>query len=163
NLVGYGCCKSAEREAKSFDARIEKLDFKLAIDDWSALPDQLVQALCGHRADASFVDVKSVSGARRLSIDQDTQFDGRSRRRGAHDEMKIAGMKAVHEASVGLVQFGGVALYRPIAGQCPIVTAKPRRRFIHARLVAGRAARRCKALGTFVADVVFRRLEACPI
>src|SRR6185503_3464417 len=48
---------SAEREAKSLDARLEKLDFKLAISDWSGLPDQLVQTLLGHRADTLLIDI----------------------------------------------------------------------------------------------------------
>src|SRR5262249_25307508 len=116
NLVGYGCCKSAEREAKSLHARLEKLDFKLAIDNRSALPDQLVQTLRGHGTDALLIDVKSVSGARRLSIDQHAKLDGRSRCRGPHDQMKIAGVEAIHEAPVRLGQFGGLALYPPVAG-----------------------------------------------
>src|SRR5262245_33896062 len=101
---GCGRCKSAERKAKSLHARIKKFDFKLAIGNWSGLPDQLVQTLRGHRADALFVNVKSVSGARRLSIDQDTKFNGRSWCRRAHDEMKIARVKAIHEAPVRLIQ-----------------------------------------------------------
>ena len=52
---------SAEREAKSLHARIKKLDFKLTIGNWTGLPDQLVQALFGHRADALFVNVNSVT------------------------------------------------------------------------------------------------------
>src|SRR6476646_5210594 len=43
---------SAECEAKSLHARIKKLDFKLTIGNWTGLPDQLVQTLFGHRADA---------------------------------------------------------------------------------------------------------------
>src|SRR5262245_41381199 len=100
-----------------------------------------MQTLRGHRADALFINVKSVSGAWRLSIDQDAKFNGRSRCRRTHDEMKIAGMKAVYEAPVRLVQFDGVAFYRPVAGQRPIVPAEPRRHFIYMRLVTGRAAR----------------------
>ena len=114
---------SAECEAKSLHARIKKLDFKLTIGNWTGLPDQLVQTLFGHRADALFVNVKSVRRAWRLSIDQHTKFYGRSWRRGTHDEMKVPRMKAVCDATVGLVQFDGVALYRPVAGQRPIVPA----------------------------------------
>ena len=104
NLLDNGCCTSAEREAKSLHARIKKLDFKVAIGNWSGLPDQLVQTLCGHRADALFVNVKSVSGAWRPSIDQHTKLDGRSWCRRAHDEMKVARVKAIGDAAVRLVQ-----------------------------------------------------------
>ena len=90
--------------AKSLHARIEKLDFELAIGDGLRLPDQLVQPLLGHRAVALLVDVDAVSRARRLSIDQHAKSHGRSRRCRTHDEMKIAGVKAVRDASVGLVQ-----------------------------------------------------------
>jgi hypothetical protein len=73
---------SAECEAKSLHARIKKLDFKLAIGNWTGLPDQLVQTLFDHRADALFVNIKSVRRAWRLSIDQHTKFYGRSARDG---------------------------------------------------------------------------------
>src|SRR4249919_3445159 len=97
NLLDCGCCTSAEREAKSLHTRIKKLDFKLAIGNWSGLPDQLVQTLFGHRANALFIDIKSMRRAGRLSIDQHAKFYGRSWRRRAHDEMKIAGVKAVRD------------------------------------------------------------------
>ena len=111
------------------------------IGNGSGLPDQLVQTLLGHRTDALFVNINSVRRAWRLSIDQHAKFYGRSWRRRAHDEMKVARVKAVRDAAVGLIQFDGVALYRPVAGQRPIVPAQPCRQFIHARFVAGCAAR----------------------
>ena len=73
------------------------------------------------------VDVSSVGRARRLSIDQHAKSHGGSRRRRAHDEMKIAGVKAVRDAAIGLVQRGGIPLHRPIAGQRPIVQAQAAR------------------------------------
>ena len=85
-----------------------------SISNWRSamgfgLSDQLVQTLFGHRAVALLVDVDAVSRARRLSIDQHAKSHGRSWRRRAHDEMKIAGVKAVRDAAVGLVQHGGIA------------------------------------------------------
>src|SRR5215208_591755 len=64
---------SAERERKSLDARIEELDLELSIGDGLRLPDQLIQPLFGERAVALVVDVVSVSGARRLSVDEDAK------------------------------------------------------------------------------------------
>src|SRR5215208_6648913 len=96
------CNGSAERERESLHARTKKLDFELAICDRLLLPDQLVHPLFGHRAVARFIDVNAVSSARRLSIDQHAEFHGRSRRRRPHDEMKVAGVKTVRDASAGL-------------------------------------------------------------
>src|SRR6478609_2571417 len=113
--------RSAERESKSLRARIEKLDFELSIGDRRRLSDQLIQPLLGHRADALFVDVESMRRSWRLSVDRNAKLHRRSRRRRTHNKMKIARVKAVHDAAVGLVQFGSVAFYRPVAGQRPTV------------------------------------------
>jgi hypothetical protein len=43
---------SAEGEAKSFGARAKKLDFEQFVGDASCLPDQLVEALFAHSANA---------------------------------------------------------------------------------------------------------------
>ena len=133
--------KSAKREAKNLNVRIQKFNFKLAIDDWSRLPDQLVQALPGHRAEALIVNIYSVCRAGRLSIDQHAKFHGRPWRRGTHDEMKVARVKAIRDATVRLIHFDGVALYRPIPGHRPIVQAQLRGHLIHLGLVADRAVR----------------------
>ena len=154
---------SAERERKSLHARTEKLDLELSIGDGLRLPDQLVQTLFGHCAVALLVNVNSVRRAWRLSIDQHAKSHGRSWRRRAHDEMKIAGVKAVRDASIGLVQHGGFLLHRPIAGQRPFIQAQPRGECIDARLVPDRTAGRRKVLGALIADIIFRRLQAAPI
>ena len=56
----------AECECEGLHARIEKLDFELAINDGLRLADQLVQPLFGHHAVALLADVNSMSRARRL-------------------------------------------------------------------------------------------------
>src|SRR3977135_353836 len=96
--------RSAERERKNLHARTEKLDLELAIGDGLRLSDQLVQPLFGNCALALLVNVNSMSCARRPSIDQHAKSHGGPLGRRAHDEMKIAGVKAVRDASVGLVQ-----------------------------------------------------------
>src|SRR6267142_2699771 len=115
---------SAKRERKNLHARTEKLDLELAIGDGFRLSDQLVQTLFGHRALALFVNVNSVSRAWRLSIDQHAKSHRRSwrcraQRCRAHDEMKIAGVKTIRDAAIGLVQHRGILLHRPIARQRP--------------------------------------------
>src|SRR5262249_57029498 len=104
-----------------FHVRIEKLDFELSVGDGLWLSDQLVQPLLGDRAVTLRVDVASLSGAWRLSIDQHAKSHRRSWRFRTHDEMKIAGMETVGDTSVGLVQRGSFSFDRPIAGQGPFI------------------------------------------
>jgi hypothetical protein len=68
-----------------------------------------------------------VSGARRLSINEYAKSHRRSSRRRSHDEMKIAGMKAVGDPPVGLVQHGEPFLHRPITLQGPMIEFQLRR------------------------------------
>src|SRR5918998_5813414 len=154
---------SAERESKGLHAWTEKLDLEPSIDDGFRLSDQLVQTLLGHRAVALFVNVGSVSRAWRLPVDQHAKSHGRSWGCRAHDEMKIAGVKTIRDASVGLVQHGGFLPHRPITGQRPIIQAQPRGQFIDARFVQEPPARRRKVLGALIPDIVFWRLQAVPI
>src|SRR5258708_38417808 len=157
------CRGSAERERESLHARIEKLDLELSISNGPRLSDQLIQPLFGNRAVALVVNVNSVSSARRLSIDEHAKSHGSSSRRRSHDEMKIAGMKAVRDPSVGLVQHGGLFLHRPITRKGPMIESQPRGGSIAARLVQYCTAGRRKVLGALIADIVFRRLQAAPI
>jgi hypothetical protein len=94
---------SAERECKGLHVRIEKLDLELSVGDGLRLPDQLVQALLRNYAVALLVDIASVGGTWRLSIDQHAKSHRGSWRFRTHDEMEIARMKTVCEASIGLV------------------------------------------------------------
>jgi hypothetical protein len=73
-----GAEPSAEREGKNLHARIEKLDLELPVVDGLRLPDQLVPALFGSRAVSLSIDVDSVCGAWRLSVDEHPKSDGRS-------------------------------------------------------------------------------------
>src|SRR5262245_24367113 len=94
---------SAEGERKSFHARIEEFDLELPVGDGARLSDQLIQPLLGGRAVASIVDVQPVSAARRLSVDENAESHGSSSRQRPHDQMKIAGVEANRDPSVGLV------------------------------------------------------------
>jgi hypothetical protein len=55
----------AESERKSLDARTQKLDLELVIDDRLLLPDQLVQPLLGHDALAFRINVNATAGSQR--------------------------------------------------------------------------------------------------
>src|SRR5215212_7995072 len=102
------CRGSAERERKSLHARIEKLDLEASISNGLRLSDQLIQPLFGNRAVALVVNVNSVSSARRLSVDEHAKPHRGSSRCRSHHEMKVAGVEAVRDPPVGLVQHGGL-------------------------------------------------------
>ena len=81
---------SAERERKGLHARIEKLDLELSIDDRIRLSYQLVQPRFGYGAVTLILDINSVGGARRLSVDEHTKSHGFPSYCGSHDEVQIA-------------------------------------------------------------------------
>ena len=129
------CRRLSERERKSLDTRIEKLDFELSISDGLRLSDQLIQPRLCNSADALVVYVNSASSARRLSIDEHAKSHGSSSRCRSHDEMKIAGLKAVRDPPVGLVQHSVMFLHRPITRQRPMIESQLRGVSINATLV----------------------------
>src|SRR5829696_507016 len=167
NLLGRWvnslCRGSAERERISLHARIEKLDLELSISDGLRLSDQLIQPLFANRAVALVVNVNSVSSARRPSIDEHAKSHGSSSRCRSHDEMKIAGVKAVRDRPVGLVEHSSLFPHRPITRKSPIIEPQPRGGIIEARLVQYRTTGRRKVLGALIAEIVFRRPQAAPI
>src|SRR5205823_1716660 len=118
--------QSAEGECKSLHTRIEKLDLELSIGDRPLLADQLIQPLVGHRAVALFVDIGSMRSTGWLSIDEHTKTHGSPPRCGSHNEMKIAGVKAIGDPPVGLVQGGKRLLNRPVTRQSPIIEFQAR-------------------------------------
>src|SRR6266851_9408037 len=157
------CRGSSECERKSLHARIEKLDLELSISNGLRLSDQLIQPLFGNRAVALIVNVTSVSLARRQSIDEHAKSYRSSSRRWSHDQMKIAGVKAVHDAPVGFVQHRGLSLHRPITGKGPMIEREACGGSIDARLVQDCTTGRRKVLGARVSDIVFRRPQVAPI
>src|SRR5438046_2979993 len=120
-LARLPCRESAERESKSLHAGIEKLDLEPSISNRLRLSDQLIQPLLGNRAVALFVDIDSVRGTRRLPIDEHAKSHGRSSCHRTHDQVKIARVKAVGDPPVGFVQYDGLRLHRPIAGERPVI------------------------------------------
>src|SRR5215510_10097836 len=98
-----GSCRSTERERECLHARIEKLDLEQSIGDGFRLPDQLVQALFGDRAVALIVDIDAMGGTWRLSIDEHTKPHGGAWGCRSHDEIEIAGVKAVGNPAAALV------------------------------------------------------------
>ena len=106
---------SAKCERKSFHTRIEKLDLELSIRDRPRLANQLIQPGFGNRPVALFVNVNAMSSARRLSIEEHAKAHGLVPSRRSHDEIEIAGVKAVHDPAAGGVLRNGLSAHRPIA------------------------------------------------
>src|SRR5258708_6395003 len=142
---------SAEGECKGLDARIEKLDLEQSIADRLRLSDQLVGPLFGDRAVALLVDIRPVSSTRCLSINADAKPHGGTWRCRSHDEMQIAGMKAICDPPIALVQLAEPLPHRPISGQGPMVQPQLRRGCIHSPLVQCLTAGGGKVFGTLIA------------
>src|SRR5204862_2971978 len=108
---------SSERKDISLHARIEKLDLEHSIGNRLGLPDELVEPLFSGRAVALLVDVGPVSIPRRAPIKEHAETYRRSARWWSHDQMQIARVKPVDDASVGLVERYGTGVQRPIAAE----------------------------------------------
>src|SRR5262249_44744104 len=132
------------------------------INDGLRLPDQLIHLLFGNRAVAVAVYVSPVSNARRLSIDEHAKSHGISSGCRSHNQVKIAGMKAVGYSPIGLVQENGLFLHCPIPGKSPMIESQLRRSSIEATLVPCCTAGGRKVLGALIADIVFLRLQVAP-
>ena len=96
-----------------------KIDFPVAIDNdygiWRAFENHYWPAL--------------------YLIDAHAKAYGRSPRGPSHDEMKIAGVKAVRDLPVDRVQHRGLFPHRPLTGKGPLIEPQPRRESRDARLV----------------------------
>src|SRR5262249_5710333 len=112
----HGCAaRSAECERVSFHAQVDELDLKQPIGNGLGLSDQLIQSLFGDRSVALIVDIGPVSSTRRPSIKEHAKPHGSPSRCRSHDEMQIAGVEAIYDPPVGLVQHAGLPLDAPIA------------------------------------------------
>ena len=80
-----------------------------------------------------------------------------SGRRSKH-QMQIAGVEAVDDAAVLLVEDGMLAADRPVARQPPFIEPRHARR-IDVRDVVNGAAGRDEILRTVIADIGLRRLD----
>jgi hypothetical protein len=80
-----GCL--AEREHVGLDTRREERDLERAVGDRSSLPNQLIEPRLDQRSVALFVDVQSVVGSGRSSVDEDAERHEGPWRPRSHHEM----------------------------------------------------------------------------
>src|SRR5215475_5363468 len=111
------------------------------------MSDQLIQPRFGNRAVTLGINVDSVSSSRWLLIDEHAKSHGTASRCRPHDEVKIAGVEAVRDAPVGLIEHGELFLHCPIARHSPLIKLQASRSSIDARLVQYCAAGRREVLG----------------
>src|SRR5215469_18807489 len=77
--------------------------------------------------------------------------------------MQIAGVKAVHDVPVGLVQHRGLSPHGPITHKGPLVEPQPGRGSVDSRLIQYGTTGGRKVLGALIADIVFARSQVVPI
>src|ERR1035441_1184696 len=100
----------SEGEGECLDAQSEKFDPEGTIAHCAFLPDQLIEAAFGHHAEAVCVAVHAAIGARRFSIERNAEADWPSVAARRKNEVKVAGMKAINDASGGREQRSNLAL-----------------------------------------------------
>jgi hypothetical protein len=112
---------------------------------------------------AIFTDVRSDARERRVrslaglqSVDEHTKFDGDSSCCRGHDQIQIAGMKAICDATLRLTQHDGLALDRPITRKRPFVQPQLRGNGIHAVPCQDRTAGRSEGFSMLIANIAFR-------
>src|ERR1700730_7312379 len=150
------CRGLAECERKRLHTGIEKLDLELSIPDGFRLADQLIQPRFGTHAVALLVNVNSVNSARRLSIEEHAKSHRLVPNRGLHDEMQIAGVKAVHDPAADGVEHNGLLAHRPITREGPMIEPQSRGPNIDVTLVRYCAIPRNEILGALIADIGLR-------
>src|SRR5258706_8834809 len=116
--------RSAEGERVGLDVGVEEGDLEGAVGDGAGMADELVQPLFGHRSVALAVNIDPVRRIRRLPVEEHAESYGRARYARPHDQVKIAGVKAVRDLPAGLVQRGGLFLHCPVPGQGPVIESQ---------------------------------------
>ena len=77
--------------------------------------------------------------------------------------MKIAGVEAVRDPPIGVVQHDCLTSHGPIAGEGPVVELQLVRGNVDVPLIHSCATGRREVLGALVAEIIFRRLQAVPV
>ena len=106
--------RSTKGETKSFNPGIKKFDLKPSINNGRWLPYELVHARLADCAAPVVIGITPMRSGSRLAIDQEAESRRISTRSCAHDQMKIACVKSVHDAPSGLVKYDGFLMERPV-------------------------------------------------
>src|SRR5271157_2420454 len=144
----------AEGERVGLDLGVEEGDLEGAVGNGTGLPEKLVQPMFGHRSVTLVVHIDPMCRARRLSVEKHAESYGRVPYARAHDQVEVAGVEAVANPPVGLVQRGSLFRHRPVPGQSPVIESQLRRDRIDLTLAQHRATGGREILGALIAGVV---------
>src|ERR1700679_3810198 len=91
------------------------------VSDFAALTNELVKALTGHHALSVGVNVGTVVGPRRGTVDRHAEVDWSAFLRGTEHQVQGAGVEPVDDAAVLVVEPRALAADRPLAGKTPVI------------------------------------------
>jgi hypothetical protein len=111
----------AECEHVSLDARSAKGYLEGAVANRSPLANQLIKALLLDRPGAQFIDIESMSLARRFTIEEHLERHRRPTRKRAHYKVDVARMEAEEDSPTGAVEHARPRLECPIPCEGPMV------------------------------------------
>ena len=124
------------------------------------MADQLVEPRFGGRAVALVVHIGSVGRTWWLPVDQDTEPHGGPWCCRSHDQVQVAGVEAVGDPPLGLVEHDRLPLDRPVTGKGPMIEPQPLGGSVEATPVQDCLTGRRKVLGASIPGIGFRRPEA---
>src|SRR2546423_14601321 len=110
-----------ERKTKRFHPRLSELYLELSIGYLGLLAHELVGPLTTRRPVPLIIDVGSVRWAGRLAVDLHDEPHWLRSRRNTHDEIDVAGVEAIHNLAVRLVENSTSSFHGPIAGEPPLI------------------------------------------
>src|ERR1700733_11983688 len=153
---------SAERECKSLQARIEKLDLESTVRNRAALANELIETLARDSAAAVGIDVGAVIAAGNAAVDCHPKADRLAVPRRPENEMQVARMKTIDNAAIRFVERRMFGAHGPIAREIPVIESKGRRR-VAVAFVFDDAAGRSEIVGAVVTDIGLRRFDLAAI
>src|SRR5215510_13673748 len=105
----------------------------------------------GDGAITARVDVEAVRRSRRLPVNRHAEANRCLLPRRTHHEMKVARVKAIHDAAIRTLEDRRLPAHRPFAGQRPLIEREARRGRIEATPIPLGAASRREILCSVVA------------
>jgi hypothetical protein len=118
--------ESSERKTKHFHSRVGKLYLELTIRYLCLQAHELVRPLAICDSVPLIIDIGAVPCARRLAVDLDREPHWLRSRWRAHYEIHVAGVEAIREPTIRLVQHGASSFHRPSAGESPLIERQAR-------------------------------------
>ena len=110
-----------ERKTKRFHSRLSELYLELSIGYRFLLAHELIRPLTSGRAVPLIIDVGSVRCTGRLAVDLYREPHRLRSRRRAHDEIHVAGVEAIRDLAIRVVEYSASSFHSPITGKPPLI------------------------------------------